>query len=51
MGFLRDFIADWLREILVNGIMANLGGLFETVNDQIVDITVQVGTPPNAWQV
>ena len=49
MGFLRDFIAEWLREILVNGIMANLGGLFETVNDQIVDITVQVGTPPNAW--
>jgi len=49
MGFLRDFIADWLREILVNGILANLGGLFDTVNDQIVDITVQVGTPPNAW--
>jgi hypothetical protein len=49
MGFLIDFLTSWLREQLVDGIMANLGGLFDTVNDQIVDITVQVGTPPNAW--
>ena len=49
MGFLADFLADWLREILVNGIMANLGGLFDSVNTQVVDITTQVGTPPNEW--
>jgi len=51
MGFLTDWIADWIRELLVDGIMANLGGLFDNVNAQVGEIAVTVGTPPAAWQV
>lgn len=39
-------ISDWLREMLIAGIMDNLSGLFDSVNDQVGDIASQVGTTP-----
>ncbi len=27
MGFLTDWITDWLKSLLIDGIMGNLGGL------------------------
>lgn len=39
-------ISDWLREMLITGIMDNLSGLFDSVNDQVGDIASQVGTTP-----
>lgn len=35
-------ISDWLREMLIAGIMDNLSGLFDSVNDQVGDIASQV---------
>jgi len=49
MGFLTDWIVDWLRELLVDGIMGNLGGLFDNVNNQVGEIATTVGTTPGAW--
>ena len=49
MGFLTDWIANWIREQLVDGIMSNLGGLFDNVNAQVGEIAVTVGTPPAQW--
>ena len=49
MGFLTDWITDWLKELLINGILGNLGGLFDNVNAQIGEIATTVGTPPAAW--
>ena len=49
MGFLTDWITDFIRELLVDGIMSNLGGLFDNVNDQVGEIAAQVGTTPAAW--
>ena len=49
MGFLTDWITDWLKELLINGIMGNLGGLFDNVNTQVGEIAVQVGTSPGAF--
>ena len=37
-------IQDWLKEMLISGIMNNLSGLFDSVNDQVGDIATQVGT-------
>ena len=34
MGILTDWITDWLKELLIDGIMGNLGGLFDNVNAQ-----------------
>lgn len=49
MDFLTDWLTDWLKELLIGGIMGNLEGLFDTVNTQVGEIAVQVGTTPAAW--
>jgi hypothetical protein len=50
MGFLTDWIVDFIKELLINGIMGNLGGLFDNVNNRVGEIATTVGTPPAAWQ-
>ena len=49
MDFLLDPIAEWLKGILVSGIMGNLSGMFDSVNEKVEDIAVQVGSTPQAW--
>ena len=49
MGFLTDWLTNWLKELLIGGIMGNLEGLFDTVNTQVGEIAAQVGTTPAAW--
>lgn len=39
-------ITDWLKEMLVKGIMGNLSGMFESVNNQVGEIATSVGTTP-----
>jgi len=49
MGWLTDWIVDWLKGLLVDGIMGNLGGLFDNVNNQVGEIAAQVGMTPGAF--
>lgn len=49
MGILTEWITEWLKELLISGIMGNLEGLFDTVNTRVGEIAVQVGTTPAAW--
>ncbi|MEY8574721.1 CD0415/CD1112 family protein [Oscillospiraceae bacterium 21-37] len=49
MGFIVDALTDWLREILVGGIIDNLSGLFEQVNTKVGEIAGEVGTTPQGW--
>ena len=49
MQSIFDAITEWLKELLVEGIMGNLGGLFTNVNEQVGEIAAQVGTTPAAW--
>ena len=49
MDMIMDAIVEWLKEILVGGIVSNLSGMFDNVNQQVGDIAVQVGTTPQAW--
>ena len=44
-----DSIAEWLKEVLVGGIVSNLSGMFDSVNQQVGDIAGQVGATPQAW--
>jgi len=46
---IMDAITDWLKEILVSGIISNLSGMFDSVNQQVGDIAVQVGKSPAVW--
>ena len=49
MDFLINALTDWLKEMLVGGIMSNLSGMFDSVNQQVSDISVQVGQTPQGW--
>ena len=44
-----DAITEWLKELLISGILSNLSGLFDSVNEKVADITTQVGLTPQAW--
>lgn len=49
MDMIKEAIIEWLREILVGGIVSNLSGMFDSVNEKVGEISVQVGTTPQAW--
>ena len=44
-----ELIGDWIKGILIDGIMGNLSGLFSTVNTKVREIASDVGTTPQAW--
>ena len=49
MDMIKAAIVEWLKEILVGGIVSNLSGMFDNVNEQVSNITAQVGATPQAW--
>ena len=49
MDFIWNKITEWLREVMVSGILGNLHGLFDQVNTQVGGIAGQVGMTPQAW--
>ena len=46
MDAILQQIADWLKGMLVDGIMNNLSGVFDAVNRQVADVATQVGNTP-----
>ena len=49
MDFLWSSIEEWLREMLIGGITSNLSGMFDNVNQQVGDISGQIGQTPQGW--
>ena len=49
MDLIKQQITEWLKGILVSGIMNSLSGMFDNVNSQVGQIASQVGTSPAAW--
>ncbi len=49
MDLLLNALTEWLKKMLVDGIMGNLSGMFDQVNRQVADISVQVGQTPQGW--
>ena len=46
MDFIWESITDWLKEILISGIVSNLSGMFDSTNEQVGNIIGQVGMTP-----
>ena len=42
-------LAEWLKELLIDGITGNLSGMFDTVNTKVGEIAGEVGMTPSAW--
>lgn len=49
MDSILDKINEWLKTMLVEGIITNLSGMFDNVNQQVGEIAGQVGLTPAAW--
>ena len=49
MEFLWNKLTEWLKEMLVGGVMSNLTGLFDSINDQVSEIAGTVGATPQGW--
>ena len=49
MESILDKITEWLKTMLVEGIITNLSGMFDNVNQQVGEIAGQVGLTPAAW--
>ena len=49
MDLIKEAILSWLKEVLVGGIISNLSGMFDSVNEKVGEIGTQVGTTPSAW--
>lgn len=49
MDLIWQKFTDWLKELLVGGIMDNLTGLFDGVNTKVGEIAGQVGATPQGW--
>ena len=49
MDMIMEAIVEWLKEILIGGIVSNISGMFDNVNQQVGEIATQVGTTPQAW--
>ena len=49
MDKVLESLVEWLKEILVGGIVNNLSGMFDSVNSQVGAIAGQVGATPQAW--
>ena len=46
MDSIISAIQEWIKEMLVGGIMSNLSGMFDAVNLQVAEIAGDVGTTP-----
>ncbi len=49
MGLITDSIGEWIKELLVDGIMNSLTGMFDNVNTKVAEIGTQVGSTPQSW--
>ena len=49
MNFIWDKITEWLKGLLVSGIISNLSGLFDSINTRVADVASAVGKTPQAW--
>jgi len=49
MDMIKEAIVEWLKELLSSGIISNLSGMFDTVNEGVGGVAAQVGSTPQAW--
>lgn len=50
MDSLLEKIGEWIRQGLIDAIMGSFTGMFDSINQQVGDVAVQVGTTPGAWK-
>ncbi len=49
MDLLWNKITEWLKALLIQGILGNLNGMFDATNQKVAELSAQIGTTPQAW--
>ena len=49
MEFIWAAIEEWVKSILVGGVVKALAGMFDSVNNQVADISGQIALTPQGW--
>ena len=49
MGELFNKIGEWLKGVLIDGIMWNLSSMFDSVNEEVALVATEVGKTPASF--
>ena len=49
LNFIWDKITEWLKGLLVSGILSNLNNLFDSINSKVGEVATIVGQTPQSW--
>jgi hypothetical protein len=49
MDFLFGWLTDWIKQGLIDGIMSQFSGMYDTINTQVGEIAANVGQTPGAF--
>ncbi|MFI3205971.1 MAG: CD0415/CD1112 family protein [Clostridia bacterium] len=49
MDWIIDSINEWIKDMLVSGIMGNVEGMFDSINNEVSNVANQVGMTPMQW--
>lgn len=49
MDAIKEAITQWLKDMLVSGVMESLQGMFDAVNTQVGNVASEVGTSPASF--
>ena len=49
MDFILDAINEWIQNLLIDGIMGNVEGMFDSINTEVSNVATQVGMTPSQW--
>jgi len=49
LDFIKEAITEWIMELLISGILSNLSGMFDSVNEKVAEIADVVSLTPQQW--
>lgn len=49
MDYLFGWLTDWIKQGLIDGIMGQYAGIYDSINEKVVEIAADVGQTPAGW--
>ncbi len=49
MDYLFGWLTDWIKQGLIDGIMGQFSGVYDSINNQVGQIAANVGQTPQGW--
>ena len=49
MDYLFGWLTDWIKQGLIDGIMGQFSGVYDSINNQVGQIAANVGQTPEGW--